>query len=522
MMHSQYCSTEAAGYRHPYWRHLPPPRSCNISKRRYPKVQVPCSEQHLRPWVADYLTPYQQDAVNRAAVENNFMLYWPCGVGKTVGSVAAVEQWRTQGARRVLAVTKAGTRAQFRREIEKLTYHKVQILRGQTPTDIETDSWAVISWEILPYWLTTLQAWQPDVLVLDEIHTGKNKSRWQRLINEEGRPYWKLKENRVAAAYALSRQCRYRLGLTATPIAKDRSDLWGQLDFLEPDGWGKFKDFAMRYCDAAENSWGGLDTGGKSESVEFKARLMTVMSIVDQREAAKHLPALRTQTVYLGAEDQCRPVGGFKKIFSKAAKSGAMALREAKLAEAASRKRLWLKQVVTEAWSHDQKVVAFFGRREIVERVGEEMTKAAAKVKDKTIPVFVAHGGYTDNARDQVLQDYVNHDGPCLFVGSYQAFGEAYDGFQCTDLAVQAMLPSTPRETIQARGRFRRLGGNGCLILYPVAEGTVDEHIASVLLERLEDVVDISGDTDVGELVSSLGLEDAEDEILASILMDEM
>jgi hypothetical protein len=84
------------------------------------------------------------------------------------------------------------------------------------------------------------------------------------------------------------------------------------------------------------------------------------------------------------------------------------------------------------------------------------------------------------------------------------------------------MLPSTPRETIQARGRFRRLGGNGCLILYPVAEGTVDEHIASVLLERLEDVVDISGDTDVGELVSSLGLEDAEDEILASILMDEM
>ena len=185
-------------------------------------------------------------------------------------------------------------------------------------------------------------------------------------------------------------------------------------------------------------------------------------------------------------------------------------------------KRVWLKQVVAEAWEHDQKVVAFFGRREVVERVGEEMTKAATKVKDKTIPVFVAHGGYTDSARDQILQDYVNHDGPCLFVGSYQAFGEAYDGFQCTDLAVQAMLPSTPRETIQARGRFRRLGGKGCLILYPVAEGTVDEHIASVLLERLEDVVDISGDTDVGELVSSLGLEDAEDEILASILMDEM
>lgn len=455
--------------------------------------------------------------------QDSLMLYWPCGVGKTAASVAITQAWRAETPMRVITVTKAGTRAQFRREIERLTYQKPMILEGRNASMIDRRaSWVVTSWEILPDWIDEILKWGPTIFIADEIHSVKNKGRWSRVIDRQGKPQWKLRENRVGAAYRLSRWCPKRLGLTATPISRNRACLWGQLDILEPGCWGTFREFAYRYCDGREGTYGGLEAEGKSNTEEFKHRLMRSMHLVDSGEAAKHLPPLRTQTVYLDASDQCRPLGEAKSKLRQIAKNP-MGFREYKLSEAASRKRKWVAAQVEEAWEHGSKVTVFLGRRKVVESMADQLRKLSYKFVTQglpEIPVFSAHGGNTDKQRDEALQRYVNYEGPCVFVGSYQAFGEAYDGFQCTDLAIQAMLPTTPRETLQARGRFRRLGGNstGCLILYPVAEGTVDEHVASILLSRLEDVVDIGGDTDVTRLVESLGLEDAEEELLANIL----
>ena len=181
------------------------------------------------------------------------------------------------------------------------------------------------------------------------------------------------------------------------------------------------------------------------------------------------------------------------------------------LQEAASRKKKYVVERVVEAVKCGQKVVVFTGRRLDCERLGEAISKAT------DVDVWCAHGGSSADMRDHIRHEYMWADVGVL-VGTGDAWGESVN-LQDTDLALFVMLPWTPRAIRQWEGRFSRLGQKRpVLVSYIISKGTVDEHVASILLSRLEDVVAIGGDTDVTRLVERLGLEDAEEELLANIL----
>jgi SNF2 family DNA or RNA helicase len=81
------------------------------------------------------------------------------------------------------------------------------------------------------------------------------------------------------------------------------------------------------------------------------------------------------------------------------------------------------------------------------------------------------------------------------------------------------MLPYTPGQLTQWEGRFTRLGQDRPVcIYYVIAEGTVDEHVASILLDKIakaEQVAD-GGSLD-GASEALAGLDDL-DAIYDSIL----
>jgi hypothetical protein len=89
---------------------------------------------------------------------------------------------------------------------------------------------------------------------------------------------------------------------------------------------------------------------------------------------------------------------------------------------------------------------------------------------------------------------------------------------QDTDLAIMAMLPYTPGRLIQYEGRFARLGQKRpVLIRYLIAEGTVDEHVASILLSKIPAVERIIDSDEVAGLGRELiGI--SEEELLASLV----
>tara|TARA_R110000744_G_scaffold244906_4_gene361681 strand:- start:589 stop:1215 length:627 start_codon:yes stop_codon:yes gene_type:complete len=200
-----------------------------------------------------------------------------------------------------------------------------------------------------------------------------------------------------------------------------------------------------------------------------------------------------------------------------AAARGKQALFETHLMVAASSKRTWIAETVQDAVEAGQKVTVFTGRRQDCMALAKMIKK---KLQGCGAPLWSGHGGDSLASREAMVQDYAAwDDGGCAFVGTTDAFGEAIDGLQHTDLVVFGLLPWTPGAVTQAEGRFSRHGSSRpVLIMYTVAEGTVDEHVADMLLEKLEGVETTLNDDEAGGVARTLSGMDDEDAIVNSIL----
>lgn len=128
--------------------------------------------------------------------------------------------------------------------------------------------------------------------------------------------------------------------------------------------------------------------------------------------------------------------------------------------------------------------------------------RAEGRNPQTTMPaLWASHGGlHGPEEREQIRLAYMAHPGPCVLLGTTDAWGESYD-LQDTDVQVIAQIPYTPRGVDQAEGRGHRLGKTRPhVIIYPIPEGTVAERISALLLEKLPDVTAATGDADAAEL----------------------
>ena len=477
-------------------------------------------QQRVKPWVFDgFLTPYQEEGFKFSVRKGNATLWWACGAGKTLAALL----WAACKADvdRVVIVTRAPARQQWLREILKYTTMSACTVQGQTPyrsAELSESEVIILSWEILKYWVDFIEEWSRGgdlSVVWDEIHKGKAWKRTEKYLSRNGQVRRRAADNRAAAAARLSRLADRRLGLTATPIRDRVADLWAQLDLVEPDAWGSNWDFIHRYCDARQGQYGGLDTSGRSNEGELRERLAQVTHVVSREMMSKDLPPKRRQLVYLAKADQGRP-DGFKREMKMAAKRGAQALFETKLLEAASRKRGWIADTAVESALAGQKVSILTGRRADCEGIAKQVQK---KLKGEDVLVLTGHGGDSTTYRDELVAQYAAREKATIFVGTTDAFGEAVDGLQNTDLVIFGLLPWTPGQVTQAEGRFSRHGSKrNVLIMYTVAEGTVDEHVADLLLTKLQSVEDVLGDVESGDVARTLGGEQDEEAIVQSIL----
>ena len=118
-----------------------------------------------------------------------------------------------------------------------------------------------------------------------------------------------------------------------------------------------------------------------------------------------------------------------------------------------------------------------------------------------------------------MVDAYAETEGPCAFIGTTDAFGEAVDGLQNTDIAIFGLLPWTPGMVTQAEGRFSRHGSKRSVhIMYTVAEGTVDEHVADTLPEKLEQVTDTLDDPTASGIADTLAGSESEDDIIQGVM----
>lgn len=562
----------------------------------------------LRPFVLDgFLTPYQIEAIQFGWYRAGVHFWHPTGSGKTLtGIISALS---VPGA--MIIVTRAASRLQYGREVEKFTTLRPYVVRPEAErTGLSTvngmtwhqffsqkmpvlgkaklvaEEWArakrkhgvhvqmqpsieeyvercknddvrpviVVGWEALRLNYQSLLNLDSGAVIFDESHRGKNSKRWdvipldepegdtpqEKLASfkewsieakskkgfvketEEGFKMFLPVVNAASSAAMLARSVRKRVCTTATPIKDRVRDLWSQLDLAEPNAHGAKTKWEDRYCDRKPGVYGGYDNSGTSNLDELKVRLESIAHILKYEETHRHLPQKRRQSVYIAPEDQCRPSGGFSQERKEAKKRGATAVLEVSLAEAASRKRPAVIGLVEDHVASGQKVVLFTGRRRDCDSLGKSI-RSNKLIKKQQVTVWSAHGAQDQDVRDQIVQDYMAHPGPCVLVGTGPAFGESLN-IHDTDAAFFVMLPYTPGQLRQWEGRFCRLGQKRPVVIYYViAEGTVDEHMASILIDKLPAVEKVVEDNELGSAKSALAgidTDETDEDFAQSILAD--
>jgi len=374
--------------------------------------------------------PHNNYVANSVVVHNS---------GKTLSGIV----WATFRPGTIVVVTKASNRRGFQREFQRYTTIEPVVLtpaserraKDLDPTQVIADAVArgeppravIVGWETVPDFIDTLLTLSITSLVVDEEHKGQSHRRFAKIPQAmegsgEEKPEFRRLDNIASNMSRLASNAQRRLGMTATAIPDRRRNLWAQLDLIHPWSFGRAWDFFYRYCDVAITQHGNRDNSGKSNTAELDRRLSFVCHHVDSAETRRELPPCRRQVLFITKAQQSPP-SAFKKELVKAQKSGRSALREVRLAEAASRKRGVLLDYVKDAvlGGSTQKVVIFTGRHNDAERLEDSVRKACPSVK-----VWMAHGGHSTAIRDQIRDEFMAHPGPCALIGTGGAWGECF------------------------------------------------------------------------------------------------
>lgn len=173
----------------------------------------------LRELLREPLFPYQLEGALFAAAAGRALIADEMGLGKTVQAIAAAELWRRHGdARRVLVVCPTSLKAQWAHELQRFAGRKALIVEGNVieranqyaaPAEVK-----IVSYDALTRDLALVNAWQPDVLIVDEAQRVKN---WNTL-----------------AARALKRlDSRFAVVLTGTPLENRLEELLSVVQLVD-------------------------------------------------------------------------------------------------------------------------------------------------------------------------------------------------------------------------------------------------------------------------------------------------
>lgn len=510
------------------------------------------------------LTPYQKDGISFGWHKPGVHFWHSTGAGKSISGI--LSSLSTKGP--VLLITKSAARIQLSRELERFTNLKAFVIKSMSSKRKKDKTlsqymaechkekrrpFVIMGWPNLSYYIEELEPMWWGSVIFDESHVGKNHKRYEvvplaglplddleeamRLEAEqqaeakrckgfivpeselEGRKLFIPLETTATAAARLSRKTGKRIALSATPLSNRVRDLWAQLDLIEPNAWGNATLWLDRYCDRKPGQYGGFDTNGSSNTDELVGRLKNIAHRVPYRDTHKHLPAKRRQSYYIAPEDQVKPTGKIATERKNAAKANSGRDLETRLQHAASSKRKAALELIEQHVVSGQKVLVFTGRREDCAQLGGDVAKMSS-VKATGAATWFAHGEMAFEDRQKLVDDYMAHPGPCVFVATMQAFGTSLN-LHDTDALLFVQLPLTPEQLRQAEGRVARLGQKRPVVVYfVIAEGTIDEHWATVLISKLPAVGTVTGDDELVEAEDALaGRDEAEFQSLAASVL---
>lgn len=399
------------------------------------------------------------------------------GIGKSAQAVVAMHAFGGKtliicpsSARGVWADPQRGEIAKWWPKALKGIYQP----KGTKPPPISDEvQIVVIHIDILYAWVEAIIAWGPANIIIDEGH----------LLQSE-----KSRRSKAAKEIIQSPTVQTRMALTGTPLTNRVRDLWNLVDTISLGRFGKnFFRFGLRYCDGHQveisKEIGAVwQFEGKTNLEELQKRLALFTLRRTKEEVKLELPPKTRQILRLEVPASYRQAN-VGKIDKK--------LIQAILVRAVDGK---LPQVVTLVKEHlesGNSCVVFTFRRLVAEHI-------VTQVSSTGVPCRFIHGGVPQAKRDVILNELreASLAGPVMLAATIDCTAVAID-LTFASVGVVAELTYEPHELLQAEARLHRFGQKDpVLVQYPIAQGTVEEAIAEVVIDRLDTFETFIGKTD--------------------------
>jgi superfamily II DNA or RNA helicase len=423
------------------------------------------------------LYPYQTRGALFLAYRGRSILGDDMGLGKTVQTLAAAELLaRERGIERVLVVAPASVKYQWEGEIRKFTERPVQVIDGATKVRRalygRPTFYRLINYEVVLRDLEPLNAWQPDLIVLDEAQRIKN---WESKIS---RAVKKLRS-------------RYAIVLTGTPLENKLEELYSIVQFVDDRRLGPA--FQFLHDHRVIDGTGKLV--GYRHLDRIRDRLTPILLRRTRQEVLSQLPARTDSTVFVElAEEQKGPYGEQQTTLARLlAKKYLSEIDRRRILCCLANMRMlcdstFLLDKTTnvspklDEFAELMRELAAEGEHKVVVfSQWELMLRKAAEVLDRLgIGYAVLHGGVPGKERRALLERF-RDDPQCKVFLSTDAGGTGLN-LQAADTVINLEVPWNPAVLEQRIARVHRLGQHRPVrAINLVTRGTIEERVLKTL-----------------------------------------
>lgn len=423
----------------------------------------------------------------------NALLADEMGLGKTVQTLSYVATEKQTFP--VLVVAPLVTLNNWEREIAKFMKKKSRngrivesesstatIIRTGKSKELPVTDFYIINYELLYKRLSDLSKLNIRTIVCDEVHNLRSKTTQK---------YKAVKK--LAALPSIS----YRIGLSGTPIYNRGSEIWPIVDILKPGLLGSFKEFCEYFCYVNEK--------GKAIVLENKRASL-------RNELQKHVMLRRKKSdVLKELKDKVR----YKEVidadtdyyFDELGKIWTKLEAEQKDAESAFDKSASYQRAiqserqiagvaklphvinfVKNIMEIEESVVVFCHHKVIHKLLHEKLGEFS--------PVSII-GGQSDKMRQEAIDKFQKGESKLMIAGLRA--GNVGINLTRAKYVIFAELDWSPAIHRQAEDRLHRIGQkNTVFAYYLIGNGTLDDHVANILVDKsyeIDSIMDETADT---------------------------
>jgi SNF2 family DNA or RNA helicase len=420
----------------------------------------------------------------------NALLADEMGLGKTVQTLSYVSTEKQTFP--VLIVAPLVTLKNWEREIEKFLKKKSRngrILESESPsvTLIRTGKSKVlpksdiyiINYELLLKRSVDIENVGIHTIVCDEVHNLRSKT---------------TQKYKAVKKLAALPTVQYRIGLSGTPIYNRGSEIWPIIDILKPGLLGSFKEFCEYFCYVndkgkaivLENKRASL-RNELQKHVMLRRKKSDVLKELKDKVRYKEVIASDTD-YYLEELDKI-----WKKLeseqkeaqteFSKSASYHRAIQSERQIAGVA--KLPHVINFVKNIMEIEESVVVFCHHKVIHKLLHESLQEFT--------PVSII-GGQSDNLRQDQIDKFQKGESKLMIAGLRA--GNVGINLTRAKYVIFAELDWSPAIHRQAEDRLHRIGQkNTVFAYYLIGNGTLDDHVASILVDKSYEIDAIMDET---------------------------